>query len=57
MNIIYIYIILNCIIIDFLDEEGLSDDVEGLDGPSDYEFESSAPGLDSSCCDDEDTVH
>ena len=49
-------IILNCITIDFLDEEGLSDDDEGLSGPSDDEFEPSAPGLDSSCCDEDTTT-
>ena len=49
-------IILNCITIDFLDEEDLSDDDEGLSGPSDDEFEPSAPGLDSSCCDEDTTT-
>ena len=49
-------IILNCITIDFLDEEGLSDDDEGLSGPSDDEFEPNAPGLDSSCCDEDTTT-
>ena len=50
--------ILNCLIIDFLDEEGLSADEEGLSDSSDDEFEQDAPGLPSSCYqdDDEDTA-
>lgn len=42
---------------DFLDEEGLSADEEGLSDSSDDEFEEDAPGLPSSCYqdDDEDT--